>query len=344
MAQLTGQKVKDTYSQLLKLSTSGVTTTRKAVESGIGETTGLLLASNSVGLVNPYISSVPTSTTVTAALFSDGAGQIVTRQLGSNAFDSGYPAQDYDTGWMDIPQYDPVKATGIVPISGIPAHRVPQYRLINRTLHFRGNIYIPLSPTDGNPNIPAVADITSIETTQSTTVSVEDNGVSVGAGVITLPSIKLNDLVVPERDTYLSIFHPLFRNAETHNSSGDQFKYMYNTFAAIKLDTQGRIIIESLSAFEAAGLSPIGVIKMNPIHEIMTTWVTGTNHRISTYENYETYNINAADQRDVTNTGFLLPFNFSGDGTDMSTWGGLCIVLDGLSFTVSNLLPLESLH
>jgi len=344
MAQLTGQKVKDTYSQLLKLSTSGVTTTRKAVESGIGETTGLLLASNSVGLTNPYISSVPTNTTVTAALFSDGAGQVVTRQLGSNAFDSAYPVQDYDTGWIDIPDYDPTKGTGIVPISGIPAHRVPQYRLINRTLHLRGNIYIPLSPTDGNANIPAVADITSIEITQSSTVSVQDNGVSVGTGIITLPSIKFNDLVVPERDTYLSIFHPLFRNAITHNLSGDQFKYMYNTFAAVKLDTQGRIIIESLSAFEAAGVSSYNVLHMNPIHEIMTRWETGSTYNISSYENYKTFNINNTDQRIVTSTGFPVPFDFSGDGEDMSTWGGLCIVLDGLSFTVSNLLPLDSLH
>ena len=344
MAQLTGQKVKDTYSQLLKLSTSGVTTTRKTVESGIGETTGLLLASNSVGLVNPYVSSVPTSTIATTGVFADGSGQIVTRQLGSNAFDSSYPTQDYDTGWINIPQYDPAKGTGIVPISGIPADRVPQYRLINRTLHFRGNIYIPLSPTNGNPNIPAVSDIVSIELTKSSTVSVEDNGVVVGAGVITLPSIKFNDLVVPERDTYLSIFHPLFRNAVTHNTSGDQFKYMYNTFAAVKLDTQGRIIIESLSAFENAGTAQLLPLHMNPIHEIMTRWQTGSTYNISSYENYKTFNINNTDQRIVTSTGFPVPFNFYGDGDDMSTWGGLCIVLDGLSFTVSNLLPLDSLH
>lgn len=344
MAQLTGQKVKDTYSKLLQLSTSGVTTTRKTIESGIGEATALSLGSTSIGLQNPYVSSVPLGTIETAAVFADGAGQLVTRQLGSNAFDSAYPAQDYDTGWIAIPQYDPVKDSGIWPITDLPADRVAQYRVINRTVYFRGNIYIPLSPGQGDPLQNAVSDLASLEQTQSSTVSTANNGVSVSGNVITLPSIKFNDIVVPEFDTYLAIFHPLFRNGKTFNPTGDQFKFMYNTFAGIKIDTAGRLQIESLSAFEEAGPSAINVIKMNPIHEIMTKWEVGSTYNISSYENYKTYNINNTDQRVVISTSLPIPYPFDGDGDDMTTWGGLCIVLDGLSYTVSNSISLDLIH
>ena len=345
MAQLTGQKVKDTYSKLLQLSTSGVTTTRKTIESGIGEATALTLGSNTVGLQNPYVSSVPVGTIESSAVFTDTNGQLVTRQLGSNAFDSTYPEQDYDTGWQVIPDYDPAKNSGITPITDLPADRVPKYRVINRTVHFRGNIYIPLSPGQGDPLQPAVSDIASLEQTQSSTVSTTNNGVVVNNnGTITLPSIKFNDIVVPEFDTYLAILHPLFRNGKTFNVSGDDFKFMYNTFAAIKIDTTGRLQIESLTAFEGAGPSALNVLHMNPIHEIMTRWEAGNNHNISSYENYKTYNINNTDQRVVTSTSFPVPYPFDGDGDDMTTWGGLCIVLDGLSYTVSNSISLDLIH
>lgn len=345
MAQLTGQKVKDTYSKLLQLSTSGVTTTRKTIESGIGEATALSLGSSSVGLQNPYVSSVPVGTTEFAAMFADSNGQLVTRQLGTNAFESGYPAPvvDFDSGWKDINQYDSVSQTGIVKISGLPSDRTAQYRVINRTVHLRGNIYIPLSQNNGDPGAPAVTTISDIEQTQSSTVSEFDNGVTVGNGVITLPSIKPNDVIKPEKDTYLSIFFPFFRNGKTFNA-GDQFKFMYNTFGALKITDNGNIVIESLHAFEMAGPSALQIVPMNPIREIMNRWETGSTHYISSYVNYKTYNINNSDQRVIATTGLPVPYNFSGDGSDMYTWGGLCIVLDGLSFNIADSVPLDSIH
>lgn len=88
MATLSGQKIKDAFASLLKLSTNTATTTLKNVESGDGVATALQLATGKVG-VNGTLEfpTVPTTgTTETSALLLNGSNQVVKRTLNAAAF------------------------------------------------------------------------------------------------------------------------------------------------------------------------------------------------------------------------------------------------------------------
>lgn len=88
MATLSGQKIKDAFASLLKLSTNTATTTLKNVESGDGVATALQLATGKVG-VNGTLEfpTVPaTGTTETSALLLNGSNQVVKRTLNAAAF------------------------------------------------------------------------------------------------------------------------------------------------------------------------------------------------------------------------------------------------------------------
>lgn len=91
MATLSGQKVKDAFASLLKLSTNTATTTLKNVESGDGVTTALQIGTTKVG-VNGILEfpTVPaTGTTETSALLLNANNQVVRRTLNAAAFSGG---------------------------------------------------------------------------------------------------------------------------------------------------------------------------------------------------------------------------------------------------------------
>lgn len=91
MATLSGQKVKDAFASLLKLSTNTATSTLKNVESGDGVTTALQIGTTKVG-VNGVLEfpTVPsTGSTETDALFLNASNQVVKRTLNAAAFSGG---------------------------------------------------------------------------------------------------------------------------------------------------------------------------------------------------------------------------------------------------------------
>lgn len=91
MATLSGQKVKDAFASLLKLSTNTATSTLKNVESGDGVTTALQIGTTKVG-VNGVLEfpTVPTTgSTETDALFLNASNQVVKRTLNAAAFTGG---------------------------------------------------------------------------------------------------------------------------------------------------------------------------------------------------------------------------------------------------------------
>ena len=89
MATLSGNKVKDTYSSLLKLSSNSVTTTLKDVEDGSGTTSALKLSTTTVGVDALNFSSLPaTSDSELTVLLVDGSNNVVKRELDSSAFSS----------------------------------------------------------------------------------------------------------------------------------------------------------------------------------------------------------------------------------------------------------------
>ncbi len=59
MATLSGNKIKDTYTSLLKLDSNGATTTIKAVEDGAGTDTALSLSTDTVQVDKLKFTSAP---------------------------------------------------------------------------------------------------------------------------------------------------------------------------------------------------------------------------------------------------------------------------------------------
>jgi hypothetical protein len=91
MATLSGQKVKDAFASLLKLSSNTATTTLKNVESGDGVATALQIGTTKVG-VNGTLEfpTVPaTGSTELDVLLLNASNQVVKRTLNTSAFTGG---------------------------------------------------------------------------------------------------------------------------------------------------------------------------------------------------------------------------------------------------------------
>lgn len=91
MATLSGNKVKDTYTSLLKLDSNGVTSSLKVVEDGAGTDSALKLSTDTVE-VDGTLSFTTAPTTDSAeltALLVDGSNNVVKRELDSSAFSGG---------------------------------------------------------------------------------------------------------------------------------------------------------------------------------------------------------------------------------------------------------------
>lgn len=91
MATLSGNKVKDTYTSLLKLESNGVTSSLKTVEDGSGVDSALKLSTDTVE-VNGTLSFTTAPTTDSSeltALLVDGSNNVVKRELDSSAFTAG---------------------------------------------------------------------------------------------------------------------------------------------------------------------------------------------------------------------------------------------------------------
>ena len=88
MATLSGNKVKDTYSSLLKLESNGVTTTLKTVEDGAGTDSALKLSTDTVEVKGTLsFTTAPTTTSSElTGLFIDENNNVVKRDLNSSAF------------------------------------------------------------------------------------------------------------------------------------------------------------------------------------------------------------------------------------------------------------------
>ena len=88
MATLTGNKVKDSYQSLLKLSSGGSTSTIKAVEDGLGVSTGLKVSTTAVEVNTLKITETPTSSSseLTVLVYDDTTKEVKTRELSVSAF------------------------------------------------------------------------------------------------------------------------------------------------------------------------------------------------------------------------------------------------------------------
>jgi len=88
MATLTGNKVKDSYQSLLKLSSGGATTTLKTVEDGFGVSTALKVSTDTVEVNSLKITTTPTvsSSENTVMVYDDATNEVKVRELNTSAF------------------------------------------------------------------------------------------------------------------------------------------------------------------------------------------------------------------------------------------------------------------
>ena len=91
MATLSGNKVKDTYTSLLKLESNGVTSTLKTVEDGAGVDSALKLSTTTVEVDGTlsFTTAPSTDSSELTALLLDSSNNVVKRELNSSAFSAG---------------------------------------------------------------------------------------------------------------------------------------------------------------------------------------------------------------------------------------------------------------
>lgn len=94
MATLSGNKVKDTYTSLLKLDSNGVTSSLKTVEDGAGTDSALKLSTDTVSVDGTlsFTSAPATDSAELTALLVNGSNNVVKRELNAVAF-TGVAAQ-----------------------------------------------------------------------------------------------------------------------------------------------------------------------------------------------------------------------------------------------------------
>jgi hypothetical protein len=147
MATLSGNKIKDTYTSLLKLDSNGATTTIKAVEDGAGTDTALSLSTVQVDKLK-FTSAPNTDNAELTALFVDGNNEVVKREVTSTAFATNVaPLQEVVVG---VTEADIILSGTFQTISYTAADNVTE----NTSYHF-GNapadfLFAPVSGTIEN--------------------------------------------------------------------------------------------------------------------------------------------------------------------------------------------------
>lgn len=88
MATLSGNKVKDTYTSLLKLESNGVTSSLKTVEDGAGVDSALKLSTTTVEVDGTlsFTAAPTTDSSELTVLLVDGSNNVVKRELDASAF------------------------------------------------------------------------------------------------------------------------------------------------------------------------------------------------------------------------------------------------------------------
>ena len=88
MATLSGNKVKDTYTSILKLESNGITSSLKAVEDGAGTASALKLSTDTVEVNGTlsFTSAPTTNSSELTALLLDASNNVVKRELNASFF------------------------------------------------------------------------------------------------------------------------------------------------------------------------------------------------------------------------------------------------------------------
>ena len=338
MATLAGTKVKDKYGNLLQVN-GGVDGTLSTVEDGNGNTSALKLSSTEVQLpsTGTKFSGVPAgSSTELTMLMLNGSNQVVRRTIDSSL--SG--DINFDSGWQDLQRTAESEGTyyGLNYATDAEINRGLQYRVINRTVYLKGDLYIPLD-ADGTSGTGALATTVAENQLYNRNTVHTASGWTASGGEVVSPHIFNADtlsLNMTEQD--LRMWIPYQRTiTETSDATGDTIGYC--TFGCITIDSDFKLRLRSFYYYSSGDNHVI-----NPIVELLPRFRSGA--PFLSYDNYYTdASGTSADSRTVEAHDVNAAIDFDGRGVSDAThgagngvkgWGGLRVTLDGLQFQLDS--------
>jgi hypothetical protein len=333
MASFQGRKPKDSFGEALKMDSGNVSGTPKNVTDGDGNSSALNLATTKVSSSGDLeatgsasvggtmsIGTVNAGTTELDALVVNGSGEVLKRTLGSGAFQPYY-----DSGWRDLNTYTGGTTYGLPPYDDKPNYA--QYRVVNRTVFLRGNVYIPLTDGGGGYVNPYSGTITSTNTGVDTST-----GWSISAGnVIMTPNLTNNPTIAPD-NTVVFKDRRGSRLIKSGNSSDGLRLY---TIMSLFLNTDGTLSFQSVKDVEepsGGGLNSTQIFQDQRRYALSKVEVGDfaldwQNYRTSSDGSSSFYNV----WTHGTNT---YPFTF--DGSDSTFLGGIDFSIDGMFYQISS--------
>ena len=338
MATLAGTKVKDKYGNLLQVN-GGVDGTLKTVEGGDGASTALKLSSTEVELpsTGTKFSGAPAgSSTELTMLMLNGSNQVVRRELDSSL--SG--DINFDSGWQDF-QINASTGTastyyGLNYATAAGINNDLQYRVINRTVHLKGDLYIPLD-ADGTSGTGTLATTVADNQLYNRGTVYTASGWTASGGEVVSPHIFNEDtlsLNMTEQD--LRMWIPYQRTLDTTSDATATIGYC--TFGCITIDSDFKLRLRSFYYYSSGDSNVV-----NPIVELLPRFRSG-NTFLSYTDYYQDYD--STDQRTVSNSSISIAIDFDGRGVSDAThtgngngvkgWGGLRVTLDGLQFQLDS--------
>jgi hypothetical protein len=338
MATLAGTKVKDKYINLLQVE-GGVDGTLTTVEGGDGASTALKLSSTEVELpsTGTKFSGAPSSSgTELTMLMLNGSNQVVTREI-----DSGLSGDiNFDSGWQDLGVNADSEGTyyGLKYAEGAGINRDLQYRVINRTVHLKGDLYIPLDAS-GTSGTGTLATTVADNQLYNRNTLYTGSGWTASGGEVVSPSIfnaatVSAGLNMTEQD--LRMWIPFQRTLDTTSDATATIGYC--TFGCITIDSDFKLRLRSFYYYSSEDINVV-----NPIVELLPRFRAG-----NTFLSYTGYHqdYSGGDQRNVSDSGISIAIDFDGRGVSDAThtgngngvkgWGGLRVTLDGLQFQLDS--------
>tara|TARA_R100001510_G_C7631428_1_gene190210 strand:- start:334 stop:1398 length:1065 start_codon:yes stop_codon:yes gene_type:complete len=340
MATLSGTKVKDKFGNLLQVN-GGVDGTLSTVEDGNGNTSALKLSSTEVQLPSTgtkFTGTPSGSASELTMLMVNSSNQVITRELDSTLS----TAINFDSGWKDLQINASTSGTfyGLNYATAAGINNNLEYRVINRTVFLKGDLYIPLDK-DGTTGTGALATtVAENKLYNRNTVNTESGWTATG-GEIVSPHIFNKDTIddsgvtLVEQDLRMWIPFQRTINEEVATTTTTT----YCTFGCITIDSDFKIRFRSFHYYSSGDAHVI-----NPVVETLPRFRTGA--PFLNYDNYFTDASGGSDKRTVASADFSAGFDFDGRGKSTTThsssgdgvkgWGGLVVTLDGLFFNLES--------
>lgn len=279
-----------------------------------------------------------------AALFRDSAtGEIKYRNVSDFATNGGA----YDTGWLDFDTYDGGSTTwGLLTLANEPNR--PQFRIIGRTVHFKGSLVVPLE-SGGS----LVSDYSNYITTNSVDIASSASGVVVRAsGNVLFPTLFNNSgaqsILAPDSSKFFS-FRRGVRSLTAANDANESI--MARCFPSVRYNTDGTMDI--ITIFDSEDRDSTATFQGDNILREITT-VANAGDFTLVYGDASTSSVRTSWNGNVgspvsyrSNYDFssaTLEYPVSINLTRGDNFGGLVINLDGTFYHISKDTSVDSIH